>query len=76
MDAPVNLKFLEILKKSREESDLPKLIVIGSCNLHVLYCFSKTGVESTGWITKSLLETFADISWLITASIKLHQIDN
>ena len=48
MDAPVDLKFLEVLKKSREESDLPKLIVIGSCNLYVLYGFCKTGAESTG----------------------------
>ena len=37
-DGPsVNLKFLEVLKKSREESDLPKVIDIGSCNLHVVY---------------------------------------
>ena len=56
MDAPVDLKFLEVLKKSRKESDLPKLIVIGSCNLYVLYGFCKTGAESTGWITKSLMK--------------------
>ena len=29
-DLSVNLKFLELLKKSKEESDFPKLIDIGS----------------------------------------------
>ena len=49
MDGPsANLKFLEVLKKSREESDFPKLIDIGSCNLHLVHGVFKTGAESTG----------------------------
>ena len=54
MDSPsVKLKFLEVPKKFKEESDLPKLIDIGSCNLHVVYGAFKTGAESTSWNIKS-----------------------
>ena len=56
MDGPVNLKFLEVLKKSREESVLPKVIDIGSCNLHLVHGAFKTGVKSTGWNIKSLMK--------------------
>ena len=44
MDSPsVNLKFLEVLKKSREDIDLPKLIGIGSCSLHLAHGAFKSG---------------------------------
>ena len=57
MDSPfVKLKFLEVLKKFREESDLTKLIDIGSCNLHVVHGAFKTGTESTSWNIKSLMK--------------------
>ena len=37
MDGPnVNLKFLENIRKEREEAKLSKFIDIGSCDLHVL----------------------------------------
>ena len=51
MDGPsVNLKFLEVLKKSREGSDLPKLIGIP------VYGAFKTEAELTGWNIKSLMK--------------------
>ena len=51
MDGPsVNLKFLEVLKKSREESDLPQLIDIP---VHGAF---KTEAESTSWNIKSLMK--------------------
>ena len=57
MDGPsVNLKFLSELKKSRDENNLPKLIDIGSCNLHTVHNGFKTGAESTGWNIKATMK--------------------
>ena len=53
MDGPsVNMKFHQNLQSYREEFELPKLIEIGSCSLHIIYGAFKTGVESIDWEIK------------------------
>lgn len=57
MDGPaVNHKFYDSLKKQREENELPKMIDIGGCNLHIVHDSFKTGIESTDWEVKKLLK--------------------
>ena len=47
MDGPsVKLKFHRDLQSSCEEQELPTLIDIGSCGLHIIYGAFKTGAES------------------------------
>ena len=56
MDGPsVNWKFYNEVTKLREESGLPKLINIGSCNLHPVHGALISGAESTGWNLKKLM---------------------
>ena len=58
MDGPnVNLKFLETVKKEREEANLSKLIDIGSCDLHTVHGSFKSACEKTEWHLKSLLKS-------------------
>ena len=54
MDGP---KFLDIIKKEREEAKLSKLIDIGSCDLHSVYGSFKIGCEKTEWDIKRLLKS-------------------
>ncbi|XP_048580627.1 uncharacterized protein LOC116610226 [Nematostella vectensis] len=67
MDGPnVNWKFLEDLLEDREQTDpdLPKLINIGACGLHVVHGAFKYGATATGWrldkLLRSLWYTFSD----------------
>ena len=56
MDGPsVNWKFFNTVTKKREEDELPALINIGSCSLHVIHGTFKTGVEATNWNIKKTL---------------------
>ena len=48
-------KFYNEVTKLREESGLPKLINIGSCNLHAVHGALKSSAESTGWNLKKLI---------------------
>ena len=58
MDRPnVNIKFLEIIKKEREEAKLSNLIDIGSCDLHAVHGSFKTACEKTEWDIKRLLKS-------------------
>ena len=58
MDGPaVNHKFYESLRKQREESELPKMMDIGSCNLHILHGSFKAGIESMYWEVRKLLKS-------------------
>ena len=58
MDGPnVNLKFLETVKKEREETNLSKLVDIGSCDLHTVHGSFKAACEKTEWNIKSLLKS-------------------
>ena len=55
MDGPsVNLKFHRDFQSNvnSEQLELPKLIDIGSCSLHLIYSAFKMGVESTDWEVK------------------------
>ena len=58
MDGPsVNWKFFNSVTKKREEDELPALINIGSCGLHVIHGAFKTGVEATNWNIKKILRS-------------------
>ena len=57
MDGPtVNHKFYKGLEDHREREELPKMINIGSCNLHIVHGAFKSGFESTDWGMKKLLK--------------------
>ena len=48
MDGPsVNMKFYTNLVETQEETQLPDLIDIGTCSLHVIHGALKIGIEST-----------------------------
>lgn len=52
MDGPsTNWKFLDLLEHDREESDpnIPSLINIGSCGLHIVHRAFKHGATTAGW---------------------------
>ena len=51
----MNWKFYNEVTKLREESGLPKLINIGSCNLHAVHGPLISGAESAGWNLKKLM---------------------
>ena len=51
----VNWKFHKRIVSERED-DLPYLINIGSCNLHVFSSGFKIGPESTNWKLKKILK--------------------
>ena len=56
MDGPsANWEFFNSVTKKREEDELPALINIGSCGLHVIHGAFKTGVEATNWNIKKFL---------------------
>ena len=60
MDGPAtNWSFFEKLLQERAESDpdLPMLINLGSCGIHVVHGGFKSGVEATGWKLDSLLRS-------------------
>ena len=47
MNGPsVNWLLLDLLKKQLEQQELPKLLNIGSCNLHVIQGAFKSGFQS------------------------------
>ena len=55
MDSPsTNWKILDIMNRSRADQQLPKLLNIGSCSLHVLHGAFKTGYVKAGWKMKSV----------------------
>ena len=57
MDGPsVNLKFYDKLVKFRQECELPQLINIGICGLHVNHGALKTGIEKTEWDIKKTMK--------------------
>ena len=54
IDGPsIKWKFFNSVTKKREEDELPALINIGSCGLHVIHGAFKTGVEATNWNIKN-----------------------
>ena len=60
MDGPsVNWLLLDLLKKQLEQQDLPKLLNIGSCNLHVIHSSFKSVFQSVEWNIGKLMKTLA-----------------
>ena len=57
VDGPsVNWLLLDLIKKQREQQELPKLFNIGSCNLHVIHITFKSGFQSVEWNTGKLMK--------------------
>lgn len=57
MDGPnTNWKVLECLKTYRAENELPQVLEVGSCGLHVVHGAFKTGVKATGWNLEKVLK--------------------
>lgn len=58
MDGPnSNLRFLKDLNLKRDSKDLPKLIDIGTCGLHVIHGAFRAGFTATGWKIDSILKS-------------------
>lgn len=58
MDGPmVNWKFLRIFQadKSQVDPDVPKMINLGSCGLHVVHGSFQNGEKETGWKVRDVL---------------------
>ena len=57
MDGPsVNWLLLNLLDKQHEQQELPKLLNIGSCNLHVIHGAFKSGFQSAEWNIGKLMK--------------------
>ena len=55
-DSPnVNLKFLNLMRENRKESNLPELSEIGRCGLHVVHGGFKYGLNATKWDLDEIL---------------------
>ena len=72
MDRPsVNWKFFNSVTKKREEDELPALINIGSCGLHVIHGAFKTGVEATNWNIKNFAWCILHFAWFSSETRRL-----
>ena len=65
MDGPnVNWKFYTDLTKERNSEELPQLLNIGSCGLHIIHGGLQKGVNESGWkldhLMRSLWQLFHD----------------
>ena len=65
MDGPnVNWKFYTDLTKERNSEELPQLLNIGSCGLHIVHGGLQKGVNESGWklghLMRSLWQLFHD----------------
>ena len=56
-----NWSVFEKLNAHREKNELPQILEIGSCNLHVIHGAFQTGVKATGW----------ELDWVLKAMWKL-----
>ena len=57
VDGPsVNRAFLKEIEKHREQEELPQLINIGSCCLHIIRGAFQTGATTTCWNIKGTLK--------------------
>ena len=62
MDGPsVNWLLLDLLKKQREQQELPKLLNIGSYNLHVIHGAFKIGFQSVEWNIGKLMKASSNL---------------
>ena len=59
MDVPnVNWKFYTDLTKERNSEELPQLLNIGSCGLHIVHGGLQKGVNESGWKLGHLMRSF------------------
>ena len=57
MDGPsVNWAFLKEIQKHHEEEELPQLINMGSCDLHIIHGAFQTDATTTCWNIKCTLK--------------------
>ena len=60
MDGPnINWKFLELLPELRAEAEIPSLINIGSCGIHVMHGAFKTSAKASRWGVSKILKALA-----------------
>ena len=52
-----DVKFFESLKAYSSQSDLPKLMNISSCGLHIIHGAFKSGTEAASWQLKATLKS-------------------
>ena len=67
MDGPrVNWKVLSLLCEDRDkqDADLPKLLNIGSCGLHIVHGAFCTGCQATEWKIDGVLKTLCICSMI------------
>ena len=58
MDGPsTNWCFYNLLCNERENEELPKLLNIGSCGLHIIHGTFSTGAQATKWNMKGFLKS-------------------
>ena len=50
-----NWKFYDDLVRQRDAEDVPMLLNMGSCSLHVIHGAFKHGVQSSGWNVDGVL---------------------
>ena len=59
--ANVNLKFLNLMRENRMENNLPELLEIETCGLHIVYGNFKYGLNDTKWDNDKVLSAM----WMI-----------
>ena len=60
-DPNVNWLLHDLLEKQREQQELPKLLNIGSFNLHVIHGALKTGFKSAEWNIEKLMKASSNL---------------
>ena len=57
MDGPnTNWEVLNKVKDHRNKNDLPQIMDVGSCGLHVVHGAFNSGVKATGWQLEKILK--------------------
>ena len=55
-DGPnINLKFLNLMRENRKENNIPELLKIGTCGLHIVHGSFKYGLNVTKWDLDKIL---------------------
>ena len=62
MDGPnTNWEVLNKVKDHRNKNDLPQIMDVGSCGLHVVHGAFNSGVKATGWQLEKILKTMWEL---------------
>ena len=57
----MNIRFFEMLDEKRKDSNLSKLILIGTCGLYTLNRTFQNSEKANGWNLKKLLSSMSKI---------------